>query len=81
VIVAYKRSWSEIFSGFAQRKKKNQKERKVSEAEGLLKLPQLRKSMSDAFGGFLLMISTSCLDKSSEKHARLIHSSNRPDND
>jgi hypothetical protein len=32
-----------------------------------MKLPQLRKSKLDAFGGFLLMISTSCLDKPSDK--------------
>jgi hypothetical protein len=32
-----------------------------------MKLPQLRKSKSDAFGGFLLMISKSCLDKPSDK--------------
>ena len=47
----------------------------------MLKLPQLRKSESDAFGSFFLMISTSCLDKPSEKHARLIHSYNKPDGD
>jgi hypothetical protein len=46
-----------------------------------LKLPQLRKSQSEAFGSFFLMISTSCWDKPSQKHARLIHSSNRPDDD
>ena len=32
-----------------------------------MKLPQLRKSKSDAFGSFFLMISTSCLDKPSDK--------------
>jgi hypothetical protein len=52
-----------------------------SEGEGLLKLPQLRKSKSEASGSFFLMISTSCLDKPSQKHARFIHSSNRPGGD
>jgi hypothetical protein len=67
---------------FPQRKKKEAKKKETfGTGEGLLKLPQLRKSESDAFGNFFLMISTSCLDKPSEKHARLIHSSNRPDDD
>jgi hypothetical protein len=80
-IEVYKRYWSEEFLRVYKRKEKGTKKKdKHSEGEGLLKLPQLRKSKSDAFGDFYLMISTSCLDKSSEKHARLIHSSNRPDN-
>jgi len=59
-----------------QRKKK---EAKKKESRGLWKPPQPWKSAKVACGDFFLMISTSCLDKPSEKHARLIHSSNRPD--
>jgi hypothetical protein len=66
-IGAYKRSWSEVFRGFFTKKEKEPKRKKNSEGDGLLKLAQLRKSKSDAFGGFFLTISTSCLDKSSEK--------------
>jgi len=41
--------------------------------EGLWKMPQLWKSTKGAFGGFLLMISTSCLEKPPQKTLRLFH--------
>jgi hypothetical protein len=41
--------------------------------EGLWKIPQLWKSTKVAFGGFLLMISTSCLEKPPQKTLRLFH--------
>jgi hypothetical protein len=40
-------------------------------------LPQLWKSTNEAFGNIFLMISTSCLEKPSQKHARLFHSYHR----
>jgi hypothetical protein len=54
---------AKFFSGEQQLSQKKEN----SEGEGLLKLPQLRKSQSEAFGSFFLMISTSCLDKPSDK--------------
>lgn len=41
--------------------------------EGLWKMPQLWKSTKVAFGGFSLMISTSCLEKPPQKTLRLSH--------
>jgi hypothetical protein len=41
--------------------------------EGLWKMSQLWKSTKVAFGGFFLMISTSCLEKPSQKTLRLYH--------
>ena len=41
--------------------------------EGLWKMPQLWKSTKVAFGGFFLMISTSCLEKPPQKTLRLPH--------
>jgi hypothetical protein len=41
--------------------------------EGLWKMPQLWKSTKVAFGTILLMISTSCLEKPSQKTLRLSH--------
>jgi hypothetical protein len=41
--------------------------------EGLWKMPQLWKSTKVAFGNFLLMISTSCLEKPPQKTLRLFH--------
>ncbi len=41
--------------------------------EGLWKMPQLWKSTKVACGGFLLMISTSCLEKPPQKTLRLFH--------
>jgi len=64
-----------------QRKKKQQKRKKLVEGDGLLKLPQLRKSKVDAYGDFFLMIPTSCLGNPSERRARISHSSNKPDDD
>jgi len=40
----------------------------------LWKLPQLWKSIKDAFGNFFLMISTSCWEKPPQKTLRLFHS-------
>src|SRR5215475_7914774 len=40
----------------------------ISGREGLWKMPQLWKSTKVAFGGFLLMNSTSCLEKASAKN-------------
>jgi hypothetical protein len=61
--------------GIGQRKKK---EAKKKERGGLLKMTQLWKSKKVAFGTFLLMISTSCLQKPSHKTLRLSHISNKP---
>src|SRR5438309_10438710 len=61
------RSWPEIFRGISTKKEKEAKKKEIFGRGGLLKLPQLRKSTSDAFGSFFLLISTSCLDKPSEK--------------
>jgi hypothetical protein len=47
--------------------------------EGLWKMPQLRKSKKDAFGNIFLMISTSCLEKPSQKTLRLSHIYHSPD--
>ena len=41
--------------------------------EGLWKMAQLWKSTKVAFGGFFLMISTSCLEKPPQKTLRLSH--------
>jgi hypothetical protein len=41
--------------------------------EGLWKMPQLWKSTTVAFGGFFLMISTSCLEKPPQTTLRLSH--------
>jgi hypothetical protein len=41
--------------------------------DGLWKMPQLWKSTKVAFGNFFLMISTSCLEKPSQKTLRLSH--------
>jgi hypothetical protein len=41
--------------------------------EGLWKMPQLWKSTTVAFGGFFLIISTSCLEKPPQKTLRLSH--------
>jgi hypothetical protein len=49
---------------FHKERKRSEKKEKFGRG-GLLKLPQLRKSETGAFGNFLLMISTSCLDKPS----------------
>jgi hypothetical protein len=46
---------------------------KLDGRRGLWKMPQLRKSNKDAFGDILLMISTSCLEKPSQKTLRLSH--------
>jgi len=75
--VAYKRSWRDIFRGTLRILTKKEKLGRG----GLLKLPQLWKSKSVAFGSFFLMISTSCLKKPSLKTLRLFHSSNRPGGD
>jgi len=75
--VAYKRSWRNIFRGTLWISTKKEKLGR----RGLLKLPQLWKSQSVAFGNFFLMISTSCLKKPSLKTLRLFHSSNRPGGD
>jgi hypothetical protein len=45
----------------------------------LWKLPQLWKSAKEACGNILLMISTSCLEKPSQKTLRLSHSSHSAD--
>ena len=47
--------------------------------EELWKMPQLWKSTKVAFGGYLLMISTSCLEKPSQKTLRLFHIYHSPD--
>src|SRR5213593_4890757 len=47
--------------------------------EGLWKMPQLWKSTKVAFGNFFLMISTSCLEKPSQKTLRLSHIYHSPD--
>jgi len=46
---------------------------KIGGREGLWKMPQLWKSTKVAFGNFLLMISTSRLEKPSQKTLRLSH--------
>jgi hypothetical protein len=46
---------------------------KLGGREGLWKMPQLWKSTKVAFGNFFLMISTSCLEKPSQKTLRLFH--------
>jgi hypothetical protein len=46
---------------------------KIAGREGLWKMAQLWKSNKVAFGTFLLMISTSCLEKPSPKTLRLSH--------
>ncbi len=46
---------------------------KIGGREGLWKMPQLWKSTKVAFGGFFLMISTSCLEKPPQKTLRLSH--------
>ncbi len=46
---------------------------KIGGREGLWKMPQLWKSTKVAFGNFLLTISTSCLEKPSQKTLRLSH--------
>src|SRR5579871_4034790 len=43
----------------------------IAAREGLWKMPQLWKSTKVAFGGFFLMISTSCLEKPPQKTLRL----------
>jgi hypothetical protein len=52
---------------FLQRKKKEPKKKEKFGRGGLWKLPQLWKSESVASQLFFLMISTSCLDKPSDK--------------
>ena len=47
--------------------------------EGLWKMPHLWKSTKVAFGKFFLMISTSCLEKPSQKTLRLSHIYHSPD--
>ena len=47
--------------------------------EGLWNMPQLWKSIQIAFGGFLLMISTSCLEQPPQKTLRLFHMYHSPD--
>ena len=54
---------------------------KIGGREGLWKMPQLWKSSKDAFGGILLMISTSCLEKPSQKTLRLFHIYHSPGGD
>jgi len=49
--------------------------------EGLWKMPQLWKSTKVAFGGFFLMISTSCLEKPPQKTLRLFHIYHSPGGD
>jgi len=49
--------------------------------EGLWKMPQLWKSTKVACGGFLLMISTSCLEKPPQKTLRLFHIYHSPGGD
>jgi len=46
---------------------------RIAGREGLWKMPQLWKSTKVAFGGFFLMISTSCLEKPPQKTLRLSH--------
>jgi|KBSSwiStaDraftv2_1062776.scaffolds.fasta_scaffold224877_2 transposase InsO family protein len=41
-----------FFESFHKERKKKQKRKKLAEGDGLLKLPQLRKSKADAFGAF-----------------------------
>src|SRR6476660_5706198 len=55
--------------------------RKHRRARGLWKMPQLRKSSKVAFGGFFLMISTSCLEKPPQKTLRLSHIYHSPGGD
>jgi hypothetical protein len=65
---------------FPQRKKKKQKERNKGPGRPV-ETAAAEEIGKEACGSFFLVISTSCLDKPSEKHARLIHSSNRPGGD
>jgi hypothetical protein len=74
-IVADERSSGEIFGTGAPISTK--KEKRTKKKESLLQLPQPWKSTKVAFGGFSLMISTSCLKKPPHKTLRLFHSSNR----
>jgi len=58
-IVAYKRSWRDIFpTTFGMRVQRKKKEAKKKESRGLWKLPQPWKSAKVACGDFFLMIST-----------------------
>jgi hypothetical protein len=56
-IVAYKRSWRDIFSterGIFTKKEKEAKRKKRAEGEGLLKLPQLMEIESGGLRQLLL---------------------------
>src|SRR5436189_6182745 len=54
---------------------------KIGGREGLWKMPQLWKSNKVACGEFFLMISTSCLEKPSQKTLRLFHIYHSPGGD